>query len=131
MVYSNGKKMVMRDNNSFISLMEQTDYEGIGKGFLNDTYKILFEIVENGSKTVELESRNYEKYINIRLKQIIKTYDKETKSFKVENKYFPIPKCNKENFKRNEFEKSYWENTQIEGSVRNQYCIDSNEEVYI
>jgi hypothetical protein len=65
------------------------------------------------------------------LNQIIKTYDKDTKSFKVENKYFPVPKCSKENFERNEFEQTYWEYTQSEGAVRNQYCIDSNKEVYI
>jgi hypothetical protein len=49
MVYSNGKKMVMRDDNKVTSLLEQADYEGIGKGYLNDTYKILFEIIENGT----------------------------------------------------------------------------------
>ena len=60
MVYSNGSKMIFRDDNKMTSLQKQADYDAIGRSYLNSTYKILFEIIENGSDTVDLEQENYE-----------------------------------------------------------------------
>jgi hypothetical protein len=87
----------------------------------------LLEILENGDNTVDLVALDYQKYIHIRLNNIIKTFD-ENGVMTVENNYYPVPQCNEDNFKRNEFEETYW--NYVKGK-RYQYCIDSNDGVFL
>jgi hypothetical protein len=54
MVYSNGRKMMTKDNNSYKSLEEQMNYEEVGKVYLDQTAKPLYEILENGDNTIDL-----------------------------------------------------------------------------
>ena len=79
MVYSNGLKMVTRSKNTYKSLEEQMNYYEVGEPTLQQTAKPILEIIENG-KTVDLGSdlSEFDKYINIRLRNIIKNFDNNT-----------------------------------------------------
>lgn len=65
--------------------------------------------------------------MHLRLNNIIKTYNADTASFDRQDKYYPLEKCNKENFNQNEFEKQYYE---LKKS-RHQYCVDQLKDVYL
>ena len=71
-------------------------YEEVGQAYLNLTAKPLFEILEKGDNTVDLEKENYKKYIHIRLINIVKTFKND--KFIVENNYYPVVRCTSENF---------------------------------
>jgi hypothetical protein len=66
----------------------------------------LFEILENGDSTVNLEEveGGYKQYINIRLNNQVKTFNSETKQFDVKNNYYNLQKCDESNFNKTEFE---------------------------
>lgn len=55
------------------------EYEEVGKIGIKDVAKPLFEIVEFGDNTVDLESEDYRRYIHIRLNNVIKTFDETGK----------------------------------------------------
>lgn len=80
------------------------------KLFLNQTAKPLLEILENGDNPVDLDKEDYKRFINIKLDNIVKTFDSNGE-LTVEHMYYPVQKCNEENFQRNEFEKTYWQYT--------------------
>ena len=90
MVYTNGRKLIFKEDNKITSLFEQMNYEHVGKCFLNQTAKPLLEILENGDNTVDLVDKDYKRYIHIRLNQIIKTFD-EYGQVKVDNVFYPVP----------------------------------------
>ena len=71
----------------------------------------MFEILENGDNTVNLEDveGGYKQYINIRLNNQVKTFISETKTFDVKNNYFNLQRCVESNFQKSEFEKAYWD----------------------
>jgi len=58
--------------------------------------KPLFEILEGGDSTVDLEEENYRQYIHVRLRNVIKEYpDGE---LKITNNYYPMAKCTENDF---------------------------------
>jgi hypothetical protein len=102
-VYTKGRKLIFRGDNSIVSLSEEMNYEDIGKVRVwNETAKPLLEVLENGDNTVDLEATNAKRYMHKRLTQYVKTFD--TGELKIEKLYYPIPLCDEDNFKRNEFE---------------------------
>ena len=102
--------MMTYGDNKITSLMEQMKYEQVGKAFLNQTAKPLLEVLENGDYTIDLENEGYKRFINIRMDNIIKRFDQDG-NLDVEHKYYPVEKCTIDNFKRNEFEETYWQYT--------------------
>jgi hypothetical protein len=81
MVYSKGRKLIFKDDNSIVSLSEGMIYEDVGKvSVWNETAKPLLEVLENGDNTVDLEKLNdfgydAKRYMHKRLTQVIKTFD--------------------------------------------------------
>lgn len=65
--------------------------------------------------------------MHIRLDNIIKTYNNETKKFDREDNYYPLARCTEDNFKSNEYEEQYYD---LKKS-RAQYCVDQHKEVYL
>jgi hypothetical protein len=55
-VYGNGKKMLARDEPSLWSLNEELKYDSMEPIQINQVGKILFQILENGYNTVDLDS---------------------------------------------------------------------------
>ena len=84
--------MILREGPSLSSLAESMDYEAVGRVQIADLPKILFEILENGDNTVNLEDveGGYRQYINIRLNNQVKTFNSETKTFDVKNNYYNL-----------------------------------------
>ena len=54
--YMNGLMMVTKTDPSLSSLAESLDYEAVGKIQIKDLPKMLFEILENGDNTVDLDN---------------------------------------------------------------------------
>lgn len=77
--------MVTKSDPSLSSLAESMDYEAVGKIEINKLGKILFEVLENGDNTVDLEAveGGYQQYMHIRLNHVVKTYNQDTDSFDV------------------------------------------------
>ena len=96
------------------------DYEKVGQQPLSLMSKPLFEILEDGDYTVDLGSDMSDKYINIRLRNIIKNYNNKTKEFEHFSNYYRMAKCEEKDFTRNKFEKGYWAQY---GDKRTQYCV--------
>ena len=65
-----------------------------------------------------------DKFINIRLRNIIKNYNEEEKKFEIVSNYYRLAKCEEKDFQRNDFEKGYY--TQY-GTKRSQYCVQPGE----
>lgn len=84
------------------------NYEDVGKRPINETAKPLFEILQGGDSTVDLEAEEYWKYISLRLTNIIKTYDPETGDETKVNLHYPVIRCSEENFKDSSFAQKYW-----------------------
>ena len=74
MCYSNGRKMIELDNNNYVSLEQQMQYENVGQVKLSTMGKPLLEFLEGGDNTVLLTADD-DKFINIRLNNVIKTFD--------------------------------------------------------
>ena len=91
--------------------------------------KVLYEILENGDSTVDLDKieGGYKQYIHVRLNNIIKIYNKDTKKFDKTNNYYPLKRCEESNFEKNDYELQYFKLK----SSRAQYCIDQLEDVYL
>ena len=126
MVYTKGSQMLGLEDPYISSLEETMNYEEVGKVPLNKLAKPLFEILEGGDSTVDLDAENYRQYIHVRLRNIIKTYpDGE---LKVTNNYYPLRRCSEEDFQRTDYERNYWE---VNKDGRAQYCVDDNGEAYM
>ena len=127
-VYTNGLKMVTRDDATMATLAEGMSYEDVGKITTDTAAKVLFEILENGDNTFDLDKveGGYQQYIHVRLNNIIKIYNADTKSFDRTSNYYSVDRCTLSNF-HTEFEKQYYE---LKKS-RSQYCIDQHEEIYL
>ena len=106
-IFDNGIKMVRLRNNSISSLVDQMHYDEVGKAFLNQTAKPLLEILERGDSTIDLESENYKRYINIRVNNKKMTFDDDGELIE-QNDFFPVTKCSEYNFQKTDFEKEYW-----------------------
>jgi hypothetical protein len=67
---------------------------------INKVGKILFEILENGDNTIDLEEieGGYNQYINIRLNNVVKTFVPETGEFIVKDNYHDLQRCTTNNF---------------------------------
>ena len=100
-------------------------YYDVGKIPITNVSKILFEILEFGDSTVDLDQQDYRRYVHIRLNNIIKKW--EGGKWVREDIYYPIFRCTEDLFQENEFTKEYW--NQVKDS-RNQYCVD-NELIYL
>ena len=105
------------------------NYEGVGKIKTSGVAKVLFEILENGDNTVDLDQvpGGYQQYINIKLNNIIKTFNEETQEFDRQDIYYSVDRCTKENFMKDDYEKQYFD---LKKS-RAQYCIDHHEDIYL
>ena len=127
-VYQKGSTMFNRDDPNMTSLEEQMSYEDVGQVKTKTTAKVLFEILEGGDNTVDLDAveGGYQQYIHLRLNNIIKTFDADGNMEKV-SKYYPLQRCNDDNFGNTDFEKDYYS---IKKS-RAQYCIDQHEDIYL
>lgn len=105
------------------SLAEEMRYKEVNKVPLNRTAKVLFEVVENGDNTVDLDAvpGGYRQYIHIRLLHVIKIWTNDTGTWKLDrtNNYYELRRCQANNFKT-DFEKLYFEMKKS----RSQYCID-------
>lgn len=89
--------------------------------------KPLLEFLEGGDNT-HLLTAEEDKFINIRLNNIIKTFN-ENGDLTVENKYYDMKLCQEENFKNNDFETAYWEYAK---DSRSQYCVvDPNDDIFL
>jgi hypothetical protein len=51
------------------------DYDIVGIIPIKNVSKILFEVLEFGDNTVDLDTDDYRKYVHIRANNIIKTFD--------------------------------------------------------
>ena len=100
-------------------------YYDVGKIPITNVSKILFEILEFGDSTVDLDQQDYRRYVHIRLNNIIKKW--EGGKWVREDIYYPIFRCTEDLFQENEFTKEYW--NQVKDS-RNQYCVD-NDLIYL
>ena len=127
-VYQKGSTMFNRDDPNMTSLEEQMSYDDVGKVSTKTTAKVLFEILEGGDNTVDLDAveGGYHQYIHLRLNNIIKTFDADGNMEKV-SKYYPLQRCNEDNFGNTAFEADYYS---IKKS-RSQYCIDQHEDIYL
>lgn len=74
------------------------NYEDVGKRPINETAKPLFEILEGGDSTVDLDSEEYWKYISLRLTNVIKTYDEVTGEETRTDLHYPVSRCTESNF---------------------------------
>jgi len=98
-VYQKGRMMFSRDDPNMTSLEEQMKYAEVNTVPINETAKVLFEILEGGDNTVDLDAveGGFEQYVHIRLANIIKTFDEAGEMTK-EVKYFPLKRCSPDNF---------------------------------
>lgn len=105
------------------------DYYIVGEPMLQETAKPLLEVIENG-KTVDLgdDLEESDKYINVRLRNIIKNFNNDTQKFEVFSNYFRLHKCNAGDFERNKFDREYWEFIK---SKKIQYCVSDNEKPFL
>ena len=89
----------------------------------------MLEIIENG-KTVDLgdDLEESDRYINVRLRNIIKNFNNDTQEFEVFSNYFRLHKCNAADFARNQFDREYWEFIK---SKKVQYCVSDNEKPFL
>ena len=80
-VYGNATRMFTRSDASLSSLAEQMRYDDVAKVSIDKVAKILFEILEDGDNTVDLDAieGGYRQYIHIRLNNGEKTYNADTK----------------------------------------------------
>tara|TARA_B110000285_G_C15079688_1_gene592778 strand:+ start:204 stop:392 length:189 start_codon:yes stop_codon:yes gene_type:complete len=60
--------------------------------------KPLFEILQDGDNTVDLGADLSDKFINIRLRNIIKNYNEEEKKFEIVSNYYRLAKCEEKDF---------------------------------
>ena len=83
--------MFERDDPNMTSLEEQMKYLTVSKVPIDGTAKVLFEILEGGDNTVDLDAveGGFEQYVHVRLANIIKTFDDAGEMTK-EVKYFPL-----------------------------------------
>lgn len=72
------------------------DQEEVGRIVVTGVAKPLLEILAGGDKTVDLEAEDYNRYIHIRLDNIIKKFEGET-MIRTDN-YYPITRCREEFF---------------------------------
>lgn len=104
-------------------------YEEVGKVGIQKVAKILYEMLERGDNTIDLDAieGGYRQYVHIRLVNAIKTWNPDKNDFDLKsNFYYPV-KCQESNFAHTEFEKQYY----MLKKNRNQYCIDQFDEVYL
>lgn len=99
-VYTNGRRMFTRSEAALSSLAESMQYEDVGKVSINDMAKVLFEVLENGDSTVDLDEveGGYRQYVHLRLNNIVKTYNPDTKKFEKVNNYFGLRRCDESDF---------------------------------
>ena len=90
-VYSKGSSMFNRNDPNMTSLEEQMNYDDVGKVYTKQTAKVLFEILEGGDNTIDLDTveGGYQQYIHLRLNNIIKTFDADGNMEQV-SKYYPL-----------------------------------------
>ena len=121
--------MFTRSDASLSSLAEQMRYDDVAKVSIDKVAKILFEILEDGDNTVDLDAieGGYRQYIHIRLNNGEKTYNADTKQFDSKNNYYDLKRCEQSNFDNNEYEKQYYQLKK----TRAQYCIDQLDGVYL
>jgi stringent starvation protein B len=83
-------------------------YEEIDKVPLNKTAKVLYEILENGDNTVNLDTvpGGYRQYLHIRVNNVVKVWSNETgtPTLSRTNNYYDLKRCTADNFKT-DFEK--------------------------
>jgi hypothetical protein len=95
--------MVQLDNNSYVSLEQQMDYEKVGKVRIVDMAKPVLEILEGDNGNTILLKEEDDKYINLHAVQIIKTFD-EAGEATVQNIPFPMRECLESDFQRNHYD---------------------------
>lgn len=89
--------------------------------------KPLVEFLQGGDNTYLLTA-NDDKFINIRLNNIKKTFD-DNGDLTVESKYYNMKICQESDFMRNDFEEAYWLYAK---DTRSQLCtVDPNDEIFL
>jgi ribosomal protein S3AE len=76
-------------------------YNVVDKVDFHITARPMYEILENGDNTVDLGSDMSDRYINIRLNNIIKNYNHELEKFDVSSNYYELKACSESDFSRN------------------------------
>lgn len=98
--YDNGKRMFGYGDPALSSLAEMMKYDEVDKVPISDTAKILFEILEGGDTSVDLDSieGGYRQYVHIRVNNKEKLWNADTKSFDIKNNYYDLERCTESNF---------------------------------
>ena len=128
-VYGNGRKMFLRDDPTLSSLAEELIYESVAVVPIKKVGKILFQVLENGYSTVNLDAveGGYRQYIHIRLLNHIYKYNADKGKHDVIEKIYDLERCQASNFEGSDFEKQYFDLY----SKYDQYCIDQLDEVFL
>ena len=116
--------MFGRNDANMLSLEEGMIYETVDKIYMDRAAKVLFEILEDGDNTVNLEGSK--EYVHLRLNNIIKLHDENGERKPTIQNYYDLKLCDETNFKT-PFEKEYYS---LKKS-RSQYCVDQHKEIYL
>ena len=98
--------MFLRDDPNLSTLTEELIYENMQEVPINKVGKILFQVLENGYQTVNLDAveGGYRQYIHIRLINYLYKYNLETEQFDVTENIYDLERCQQSNFENTEFE---------------------------
>lgn len=105
--YTKGRQMLQFDSPDISSIEETMKYNVVGKIKMVSMAKPLFEILEGGDNTVDLEAVDYKKYINIRLVNVVKNIGEDGEVERTD-KYYEIERCEKQDFEKNAYLRQYW-----------------------
>lgn len=106
------------------SIEEGMIQEDVGKIYIPTLAKPLFEVLDAGDNSYDLDANDYKRYMHIRVNNIKKLFngDKMTRT----DTYHEIQRCTEDGFQQNDYMKEYWKQ-----QTRKQYCIDHLDDVYL
>jgi hypothetical protein len=79
----------------------------VGRIPITTMAKPLFEVLDEGDNSFDLDGNNYKRYIHIRVNNIKKTFVNGDTMLRTDT-YYEIERCKEENFQQTDYMKTYW-----------------------